>query len=112
MSVVIPNLEKAVIERSKLSDYLLSEVHPVGRYKAVFFRALGFESEHWLLLREILLRATLENLAELGQPSPFGQKYLVKANILGLNGRQARVNIVWIVEPEGLVPRLVSVYPG
>jgi hypothetical protein len=34
----LPNAEKAVIERRKLTEYLLSETHPTGRFKAQFFK--------------------------------------------------------------------------
>lgn len=33
----MPNAEHAIIEQGKLEGYLLSEVHPVGRFKARFF---------------------------------------------------------------------------
>jgi hypothetical protein len=50
----LPNAERAVIERRKLSEYLLSETHPVGKFKAQFFKKLGFKQanveqfEEWL----------------------------------------------------------------
>ena len=37
----IPNADRAVIEPTKLHDYLLSRGHPVDRFKASFFLALG-----------------------------------------------------------------------
>jgi hypothetical protein len=39
--VSLPEGSRAVIEPAKLRDYLLSSSHPVGRFKAVFFHALG-----------------------------------------------------------------------
>ena len=41
----IPNAEAAYVERSKLTKYLLSTTHPVGRSKAVFLRTLGFADD-------------------------------------------------------------------
>jgi hypothetical protein len=43
----IPNADRAVIEPTKLHDYLLSRTHPIGRFKAAFFQALGYSSEDW-----------------------------------------------------------------
>ena len=43
----IPNADRAVIDPVKLHGYLLSRSHPVGRFKAVFFQALGYSSERW-----------------------------------------------------------------
>jgi hypothetical protein len=46
-SVKLPNAEDAVILAEKLTDYLLSSSHPVGRFKAGFFRSLGYEADDW-----------------------------------------------------------------
>jgi len=48
----LPNREKVHISRRKLTDYLLSETHPIGRWKAKFFRALGFHETNVNLLLE------------------------------------------------------------
>lgn len=37
----LPRNREAIVPELKLTDYLLSETHPVGRAKAKFFRALG-----------------------------------------------------------------------
>ena len=37
--MILPNIDKAVIEPEKLRDYLLSKSHPIGRFKAEFFRS-------------------------------------------------------------------------
>jgi hypothetical protein len=37
----LPGFHQAQIDRSKLSEYLLSDVHPVGRSKELFFRLQG-----------------------------------------------------------------------
>jgi len=39
----LANRKDAYIPSSRLYDYLLSETHPIGRWKAWFFRALGFD---------------------------------------------------------------------
>ncbi|WP_416223734.1 DUF6883 domain-containing protein [Thermoflexus sp.] len=38
----LPNAGNAYVPLSKITRYLLSETHSVGRAKARFFRALGF----------------------------------------------------------------------
>ena len=40
--MLLPNAERALIDRAKIRDYLLSLHHPVGRFKARFFTSLGF----------------------------------------------------------------------
>ena len=44
---MLPNAATAVIEPSKIRDYLLSSSHPIGRFKAVVFTALGYSQEDW-----------------------------------------------------------------
>jgi hypothetical protein len=43
----IPNADRGVIEAAKVHDYLLSRTHPVGRFKAAFFLALGCSPYGW-----------------------------------------------------------------
>ena len=43
----IPNADRAIVEATKLRDYLLSPSHPVGRFKAPFFTALGYSQDQW-----------------------------------------------------------------
>lgn len=43
--VLLPNLELACVDERKIHDYLLSSEHPIGRFKAAFFRSLGYTRE-------------------------------------------------------------------
>ena len=42
----LPNLDRAVIDPAKVRDYLLSDVHPVGRFKAAFFKKSNMEDSY------------------------------------------------------------------
>ena len=42
----VPNNEEVIISESKITGYLLSEKHPLGRYKAKFLKSLGFEIDN------------------------------------------------------------------
>jgi hypothetical protein len=44
--VLLPNADRAIVPEAKVRDYLLSNAHPVGRFKAVFFIALGYSAEN------------------------------------------------------------------
>jgi hypothetical protein len=48
--VVLINRNAAVIPAEKLRDYSLSPTHPIGRYKATFFRTLGYDQSNWQVL--------------------------------------------------------------
>ena len=35
----LPNADKAIISSEKLRDYILSPIHPIGRFKAAFLKS-------------------------------------------------------------------------
>jgi hypothetical protein len=107
----LPNAGLALIPAEKLRDYLLSSTHPVGRFKAVFFRSLGYTSGHWQSL-EADIRSLLENDVEFGEQTDFGQKFEVKGRIIGPAGKTASIVTVWIVLKGENVPRFVTAFPG
>jgi hypothetical protein len=43
----LPNADKAIIPPEKLRDYILSSSHPVGKFKAAFFKSLGYSGDNW-----------------------------------------------------------------
>ena len=43
----LPNADKAVVEREKVVDYLLSFEHRYGASKARFLSEFGFRVEQW-----------------------------------------------------------------
>lgn len=51
---MLPYADRAVVEPSKVRDYLLSASHPIGRFKAAVFFALGYAPESWQRLRDDL----------------------------------------------------------
>ena len=110
--VGLPNADRAVVEDAKVRDYLLSPTHPVGRFKAVFFAALGFSADQWSLLRDALLALARTGNAAPGQHSPFGLKFEIHAILLGPSGRQADVVTVWMVSNGQYFPHFITAHPG
>jgi hypothetical protein len=75
-----------MIEPAKLRDYLLSPRHPIGRFKARFFAALGFSPERWQELDGAL---RIQHLTQNAEPAGFvamGQKFTIRAILNGPNG--------------------------
>jgi hypothetical protein len=107
-----PGVESAIVDPAKIRDYLLSPVHPVGRFKALVFLALGYKAEAWEVLRDDLLALARDGAAVPGQASVYGQKYEVSGTLHGPNGRQARVTSIWLVPVGGEVPRFITAFPG
>ena len=101
-----------MLDEAKVRDYLLSAAHPVGRFKSVFFRALGFSADHWEELRDTLLELARLGDATPGQLSPFGRKFEIRATLVGPSGRQAAVVTVWLVAHGRDFPHFVTAFPG
>ena len=107
----IPNAERAVIEPAKLHAYLLSRNHPIGRFKATFFLALGYSSENWRQLEADLRSQHLSQDATADERTPYGQKYAIRATLVGPSGRSAEVVSVWVVRTGEEFARFVTAYP-
>ena len=108
----LPNAENAIIDADKLQDYLLSPEHPVGRFKAAFFRSLGYSRANWAQLEGDLRKHHLsEDVGDTGE-TRYGVKYVIRANLKGPNGETAEIVSVWIILSEEDVPRFVTAYPG
>ena len=88
----------------------MSPVHPIGRYKALFFRTLGYDQTSWQQL-ETDLRALTSLPAEPLESTEYGKKYAIIGLLTGLNGRVAEIVTVWIILAGEAVPRFVTAYP-
>ncbi len=110
--MLLLHADQAIIDREKLEGYLLSTSHPVGRFKARFFAALGFSGERWAELEAALRSDHLTQNAELSETLAHGQSYTIRAMLKGPTGRSAVVISVWFVRQGATVPRFVTAYPG
>jgi hypothetical protein len=110
--VRLPGGEQAIIDPDKLRDYVLSRVHPVGRFKAAFFASLGYEINNWQDLDRVLRTAAGQGEAEPDERSTYGQKYRIRSMLQGPAGRSAEIVSVWIILHDETAPRLVTVMPG
>jgi len=82
----LPNAEKAIIEAEKLRGYILSSTHPVGRFKAAFFRRLGYSAENWETFERSLRSLILTQDATEAEKSRYGKKYIVEGSFAGPSG--------------------------
>ena len=108
----LPGGERAIIDPEKLRDYVLSRVHPVGRFKAAFFASLGYETDNWQELDRALRAAAAQAEAEPEARTLYGQKYRIRSILEGPAGRSAEIVSVWIIFHDVTAPRLVTVMPG
>jgi hypothetical protein len=107
----LPNNDSAVIPRRKLTDYLLNEWHEEGRGKALFFEQFGYSINTWEALAAALtMHAQTHEVVKVEQ-TPFGTRYVIEGILDALDGRTPFVRVVWFIDRDSTVPRLVTAYP-
>lgn len=107
----LPNSENAYIPASKLLDYLLSQTHPIGKTKAQYLRAVGFDKSNADLLRQGLMNlARTEEIKE-SITSPHGVKYIIDGAIQTPAGVYINMRTIWIIDNDQTYPRFVTAYP-
>ena len=106
----LPNADRAVVDPRKVQDYLLSETHPIGRFKAALFLSLGYSSAQWETLRDDLLGIARAGEAIPGLPSAYGRKYEVDGVLNGPSRRSIPFRTVWIVVDDN-PPKFVTAFP-
>ncbi len=107
----LPNADAAYVPLGKVTSYLLSLNHPVGRSKARFFRGLGFDDDSAPRLKFELERLAREGKVVQKIPGSYGIKYIVEGDISTPSGVETWLTTVWLIESGRLRPRLVTAYP-
>lgn len=108
----LPNADKAIVDRDKIVQYLLSSSHPDGWAKAEFFSAFGFNSDNWQVLAKVLKEQGKKNSVTKVVVSEYGTRYTVDGVIETPSGRMPTIRTVWIVEKGRDIPRLITAHPA
>jgi hypothetical protein len=108
--VKLPGADDVRIDERKVREYLLSRSHPVGRFKARVFAALGFDEISADVFVAEIRRIALEGEVSEVEDTEFGPKYTVPGDLKGPAGA-AQVLTVWIQESGQPSVRLVTVRP-
>jgi hypothetical protein len=109
--VKLPNADRALVEREKITGYLLNPEHADNGGKARFFGAMGFRRDDWATLAAAFRSLAVGSIAVQRLDSTHGEKYVVDGPIESPTGRRPRVRTVWIVDRGQEAPRLVTAYP-
>jgi len=107
----VPACDQAVVDSAKVTSYLLSNVHPIGRSKARFFTRFGFrESAPEELVRALLEHIRTYDIAD-AEVSSYGTKYRVDGAVGSPDGRNPRMSSVWMVRNGEVAPRFITAFP-
>lgn len=107
----LPNAKKVQISKAKVVQYLLSPTHRVGKSKATFFVAYGFNRRNWKTLAVALRRhAAVNNVIET-EETTFGRQYFIEGTLLAPNGVRLHVRSAWFIDKGRKEPRFITAYP-
>ena len=107
----LPSHKKAYVPKGKITDYILSESHPVGSSKAKFFRGLGFDETNVDKLVKSLLRIAQENDVKNVRKFSYGTNYTLEGRIKTPIGKNVEIVTVWFIKIEKNRPSFVTAYP-
>jgi hypothetical protein len=109
--MTLPEAENASVDLVKLTGYLLSESHPIGRSKAKFFRGIGFDESNAMLLQDRVMEIARRETVVQSIASHHGMKYVVDGVIQTPLGSRVKLRTIWIVDKGRQHPRFVTAYP-
>lgn len=108
----IPNNNLSFVADNKIRDYLLSNIHEFGKYKADFFNRFGFDISDINTFKDSLIQHSIDRDIEKIIDTNFGVKYELKCEINTPDERNPCIVTVWIVENGQDEPKLVTAYPA
>jgi hypothetical protein len=109
--VKLPNADHVLVDRDKITEYLLNPAHPDNGGKAKFFKLLGFRRDNWQVLASALSNLALKSSVVQYTESAHGEKYVVDGKIATPSGRTPTIRTIWIIDRGLDKPRFVTAYP-
>ena len=101
-----------IVDRAKITDYLLDLDHPDGASKAKFFIAGGFSPANPEQLIAALKARFADNTPTAESVDRFGGcRISIDAPLRVPDGRKPVVRSVWKIDRGQATPRLITAYP-
>ena len=107
----LPGAASAIVPEDKIRKYLLSASHVEGRFKARFFKALGYTDENWQQLASALKQHALDNEAVLSKENIYGMFYNVDGPLVTPDGRSVALRSAWLITIGASNPKLITAHP-
>ena len=85
----LPNARLAVVDRAKITEYLLNPEHPDNGGKAAFFVTLEFSRSDWDTFADALRRLALTADVTESMETVHGKKYIVEGELENPAGKEA-----------------------
>jgi hypothetical protein len=107
----LPNRLAAYVPIEKITEYLLSDSHAVGKSKAKFFRSFGFDETNVNQFEQRLLDIAHTGTVSEIKETLFGMKYVIDGALETPRGIIIQLRTVWIIETGEEQPQLITAYP-
>lgn len=107
----LPYRQNAYIPKAKLIEYLLSQTHAVGKFKAKFFYKLGFNQSTVSIFERALLDIAQSKEIKEELSTVYGTKYVIDGKINTPSNKTVKIRTIWILEKGLKKPRFITVYP-
>ena len=101
-----------MVDREKITEYLLSDANPIGQSKAGFFVRFGFNADNWQDLADALIRQGSSHTVVSVSETVYGPRYRVDGIIETPDGRNPQIRTVWQFDAGNDYPRLITARPG
>ena len=109
--MMLPNAHLAVVEREKVTEYLLNPKHRYGGSKAQFFAEFGFGLQAWETLAEALREHGQRHEVSRTRQTRWGPRYEIDGELNTPDGRRPLIRSVWQLDDGEIAPRLITAYP-
>lgn len=107
----IPNFDEAIIEKSKIIDYLLNIHHKRGGSKAKMLLNYGYSPENWQQLESDIRKFHLNAEVSIIKETSYGIRYEIISEILTPIHKPLLMKSVWQIDKGTEIPRLITMIP-
>ena len=107
----LPNAHLAIVEREKVTEYLLNPTHRYGASKARFFLEFGFQLDNWEVCAEALREHGQRHEITKSSQTRWGPRFEINGEIKTPDGRNPRIRSAWQFDEGQIAPRLITAYP-
>lgn len=107
----LAKLYEVNIPRKKITDYLLSSTHLLGKNKAAYFSKYGFYAENPEIFTAAIHQLVIEFDIQSVSENKYGKIYIVDGNLKTPSKKLMKARSVWIVLKNQETATLITIYP-
>ena len=109
--MTIPNADRAIIAKEKLTTYLLNPSHKRGAAKARLLLSLGYRTDAVHVLESDLRVQHLSLSPARTSQNPYGVAYEIVGPITMPGGKVVGFCSIWQIDTGSEIPRFITMYP-